>query len=128
MTIKPYSQYLEAADVVEIDAELALNRGDSCVIQRPGASRDPGGAPVSGGLTTVAVVDCQVKSSGRVAGERVFGAVFGPEADYVISLPRETDVRSDDLITVNGKTMQVTGEDEAKSYGFELIIAAKATS
>lgn len=126
MVIKPYSQYLEADDIAEIDEELALNRGDTCVIQRKSAGLDAAGAPVSGGFSTVASLDCQVKAAGRVAVERVLGGQFGPEVDYVISLPRGADVRSDDQIVVNGQTMQVVNDDESKSYGFELIVGAKA--
>jgi hypothetical protein len=127
VAVKPYTQYLDAATIAEIDAELALNRGDSCVIQRKSGDLDAAGAPVSGGYTTVATVTCRVKSAGRVAGERAYGGQFGPEADYEITMPRDTDVRSDDQIVVNGKTMQVVGDDDAKSYGFELVVGAKAT-
>lgn len=127
MTIRP-NPILPAGAVTVIDALLGRMREDSCVVKRRPAGVDAGGAPATGPYTTVATVGCQVAAAGRTAVERMFGGQFGPETDYVIKLPRTTDVRSDDQIAVNGKTVQVISDDDLKSYGFELIVAAKATS
>ena len=126
MAIRP-NPLVPAGAVVTIDRLLGRMREDWCVIRRKSPSQDAGGAPISGGFTTAASVDCQVAASGRAAVERAFGGQFGPETEYVLKLPRDTDVRSDDQIIVNGKTLQVVADDDLKSYGFEVIVAAKAT-
>lgn len=126
MTVRP-NPFVPADAIPDIDAVLGQLRTDTCVIQRKSADFDPAGAPISGGFATVASVDCQVKGAGRVGVERVFGGQFGPEADYEITMPRETDVRGDDQIIVNGETMEVVSVDDAKSYGFEITVGVKAT-
>lgn len=127
MTIKPHPAIPSAA-AVGIGKVLGRFRRDLCVIQRKPAGRDAGGALLSGEYTVVQGVECAVAASGRAAVERVFGGRFGPEVDYVLKLPPATVVLSDDRITVNGTTMQVISGDQAKSYGFELLVAARATS
>lgn len=127
MAIKPYPQYIEAEDAADIDAELLINRNDTCVIQRKAGTRSVGGAPVET-YATLSTVACQVAAAGRAAVERMFGGRVGPETDYVIKLFRDDVVPSDGRIVVNGKTLQVVSDDAAKSNGFELIVAAKATS
>jgi hypothetical protein len=127
MAIRPHPAVPSGVVTAVIDPLLARYRGDWCVIQRKSASLDPAGAPISGGFTTIANVDCQVVASGRVAVERVFGGQFGPEAELVIKVDRAVDVHSDDQIIKDGKTMQVVSSDEDKSYGFELLIGVKAT-
>jgi hypothetical protein len=125
MTIEPHPLVRPAAP--GIDRLLARFRESTCVIQRKGSSQDAGGAPASGGYSTVATVGCQVAAAGRLAVERVFGGQFGPEIDYVVKMPRDTSLTSDDQIVVNGTTMQIVSDDGLKSYGFELLVAAKAT-
>lgn len=118
---------IPAGSVAPIDRLLARMRTDWCVVRRPSSSVDPGGAPISGGYETVASLDCQVATPGRIPTEAVGGGRFGPEADYEIRLPRWADVRSDDVIDVNARTLSVVYAPEP-THGFERRVLVKAST
>jgi len=106
---------------------LGKLRTDLCVIQRRSNGVDAGGAPV-GTYTDLPAIECRVAPSGRVATERIFGQRFGPEMDYIIHLPRDIIVQSDDRIVASGATLQVVSGDSIKSHGNELLVAVKAST
>lgn len=99
-------------------------RDDTCVIERPSTSKDATGAP-SGGFTTAATVPCRVTSPGLQPNESVGGSRLAPVLTYEVRLPPETDVRGSDRIQVNGRTLEVIGDRDAVSHGFELVVIAK---
>ena len=126
MALRP-NPLVPAGAVATIDRLLGRMREDWCVIEEPSATRDKGGATISDGYSARASVPCQVVAAGRAAVERLFGGRFGPETDYIVKMPRDTAVSSDERIVVNGKTLQVVSDNDVQSYGFELIVATRAT-
>lgn len=100
---------------------------DSCVIKRPSTGRDAGGAPLSGGESTVATVACRVGLAGTASVERVMGGRFGPDADYLVALPRGTDVQTDDAIEVNGMRLDVIYAARP-SFHVAINVACRATT
>ena len=105
---------------------LARMRDDTCVIERPTSGTDAGGAPISG-YTTAATVACKVSAPGRAPVEAISGGRVVPLVDYEISLPPATDVRNEDRIVVNGRTLYVVADRDAVSHGFELKVLVKAS-
>ena len=105
---------------------LARMRDDTCVIERPSSGTDAGGAPISG-YTAVATVACKVSAPGRAPVEAISGGRVVPLVDYEISLPPDTDVRNEDRIVVNGRTLYVVADRDAVSHGFELKVLVKAS-
>lgn len=126
MTILPHPA-LPPGAAATVSRRLTQFRTDLCVIERPNTGVSASGAPL-GGYTAIAAVPCRVQASGRLPIESVYAERFGPVADYQISLAPGLEIRSDYRIAVNGKTMVVVADDDAKSNGFELKVLAKATS
>ena len=124
MAITPHPALPTGAATV-IAARLATYRNSTCVIQRPNSGLDATGAPNSG-VTTVATVGCGVRAPQRQPIESVGGGRFAAVVDYEVRFAPDVDVRSEDRIVVNGETLRVIADDEAKSHGFELIVKAKA--
>lgn len=127
LVIRP-NPLLPASAARNVDRLLRRMRQDLCVIERRGTGRDLGGAPATAPFAVVQAVDCKVTIPGRAPLERVAGQQFGAEADYVITLPRDTQVENSDRITVNGLTLEVVYVPKAISYGFELKVQARASS
>lgn len=119
---------IPSGGVAAIDRLQGRLMQDLCTIERKSATRDAGGALATGGYAAAFSVPCQVTTPGRTATERVAGGRFGPEADYEIRMPRDTEIGSDDRIAVNGQTMQVVYAPDAASFGFVLTVLAKVTS
>ena len=124
MAITPVP-FIPAGAAATVNRLLTRMRDDSCVIQRPTSGTDAGGAPISG-YTTVATVACKVSAPGRAPVEAVSGGRVVPLVDYEISLPPDTDVRNEDRIVVNGRTLYVVADRDAVSHGFELKVLVKA--
>lgn len=124
MTISPHPALPTGAATV-LAARLASYRTSTCVIQRAATTKDATGAPV-GTFTTAATVACGVRAPQRQPVESVGGGRFAAVVDYEIRFAPDVDVRSEDRIVVNGETLRVIADDEAKSHGFELIVKAKA--
>ncbi|MGE0541216.1 MAG: hypothetical protein AB7R89_13665 [Dehalococcoidia bacterium] len=124
MTITPNPLIPAGAQSV-IAGLLQGQRNDSCVIQRPSSSTDGAGAP-TGAVTTLPAVACQVRAPQRQPVESVGGARFAAVVDYEVRFPPDTDVRSEDLIVVNGRTLRVIADRDAISHGFELVVMTKA--
>jgi len=103
---------------------LLRMRDDSCVISRPSTSKDATGAP-SGGFTTAATVPCRVTSPGLQPVESVGGSRLAPVLTYEVRFAPDVDVRGSDRIVVNGRTLEVIGDRDAVSHGFELVVIAK---
>lgn len=125
MAIRPHP-LIPAGGAAAVDRVLARTRPDVCTVQKPVATRSPGGAPVAG-YATVAVVDCSVAVPGRTPVEAVAGGRLAAVGDYEVRLPRGTDVKSDFRILVNGKTLEVVDDRDAVSFGFQTIVVARAT-
>lgn len=106
---------------------VARMRTTICVIERRTTGRDAGGAPV-GGYAAIAKVACKVKAAGRMPVETVAGGRVGPVVDYEIAFPTATDVRSDDRIVVNGRTMEIISDRDAVSHGMQLNVLVKASA
>lgn len=94
-------------------ANLALP--DSCIVQRPNRVSDGEGGYTLGTPTTVATVACRVSPLGNAAQESVIGEAVRAVAQYVVHLPAETDVRSDDRLVVGSRTFEVV-EPLRRSY------------
>ena len=124
MTITP-NPLVPAGGAAVVSRLLARMRDDTCVIERPTSGTDAGGAPVSG-YTAVASVACKVSAPGRAPVEAISGGRVVPLVDYEISLPPDTDVRNEDRIVVNGRTLYVVADRDAVSHGFELKVLVKA--
>lgn len=114
--------------VATVNRLLGRMRDDTCVIQRPTSGTDAGGAPISG-YTPVDPdgVPCKVTTPGRAPVEAISGGRVVPLVDYEISLPPDTDVRNEDRIVVNGRTLYVVADRDAVSHGFELKVLVKAS-
>lgn len=117
---------LPSGAVATVNRLLARMRDDTCVIERPTSGTDAGGAPISG-YTAVATVACKVSAPGRAPVEAISGGRVVPLVDYEISLPPDTDVRNEDRIVVNGRTLYVVADRDAVSHGFELKVLVKAS-
>lgn len=117
---------LPTGAVATVNRLLARMRDDTCVIERPTSGTDAGGAPISG-HTAVATVACKVSAPGRAPVEAISGGRVVPLVDYEISLPPDTDVRNEDRIVVNGRTLYVVADRDAVSHGFELKVLVKAS-
>lgn len=116
---------IPAGAAATVNRLLTRLRDDTCVIERPTSGTDAGGAPISG-YTTAATVACKVTAPGRAPVEAVSGGRVVPLVDYEISMPPETDVRNEDRIVVNGRTLYVVADRDAVSHGFELKVLVKA--
>lgn len=93
-------------------ANLALP--DTAVVSRPSRVSDgEGGSTVS--YSTVATVACRISPLGNAAQETVIGEAARAIAQYVINLPAETDVESDDRLIVGSRTFEVV-ETVKRSY------------
>lgn len=125
MTITP-NPLVPAGGAAVVNRLLARMRDDTCVIERPSSGTDAGGAPISG-YTAVATVACKVSAPGRAPVEAISGGRVVPLVDYEISLPPDTDVRNEDRIVVNGRTLYVVADRDAVSHGFELKVLVKAS-
>lgn len=117
---------LTETEMDAIGQELALLRPSVCTIQKPSGERDAGGAPVSSQYGTIAVVDCRVDAAGTAAVERVAGPRFGADADFIVSVPRGTDIRAGYRIKANEKTLEVVYAPEAASISFELAALCRS--
>jgi head-tail adaptor len=109
-----------------INRLLARMRDDTCVIERPTSGVDAGGAPISG-YTAIAKIACKVAAPGQMPVETISGGRVVSLVDYFISLPPTTDVREDDRIVVNGRTLSVVADPDAASHGYELKVSVKAS-
>ena len=125
MAITPHPA-LSAGSAAVVSRLLTKFRNSSCVIQRPTTGTDAGGAPISG-YTTAATVACKVQAPGRSPVEAISGGRVVPLVDYEISMPPDTDVRNEDRIVVNGRTLYVVADRDAVSHGFELKVLVKAS-
>lgn len=119
---------LTETEMDAIGADLGVLRPSVCTIQKPSDARDAAGAPVSGQYGTVAVVDCRVDAAGSAAVEKVAGPRFGADADFVVSVPRGTDVRGGYRVKVSEKVLEVVYAPEAASFSFELAVLCRASS
>lgn len=119
------SPLLPAGAVAAIDRLLTGQRSSVCTIQRPASGVDFTGAP-TGGFTTTAVAVCTVRAPGRMPIESVGGGRFGAVVDYEVAFAPDVDVKSNDRIVVNGRTLQVIADHDAASHGFQLKVLAKA--
>ena len=126
MAIRP-NPILSLGSQATIDRLLAGQMADVCTVQRQATQRGVSGAQVTAWGTT-AVVPCKVATPGRAPVENVAGARYGPQADYEITVPRDTDIRSTDRILVNGRALDVIFAPLATSFAFVLRVAARATS
>ena len=102
---------------------LARMRTDTCVIQRPGADVDPGGAPITGGYGTVDVRECRVTPVGA-GREAVSGGRAEATADYEIRFPIGVDIRENDRILALGSetTYEVVGPPPLQTHGLEIVV------
>lgn len=125
MAITP-SPIIPAGGAATVAALLARLRDDTCVIERPAAGSDAGGAP-AGGYVAVGSAPCRVTAPGRQPVERISGGRLVPLIDYEIRFPPDADVRSDDRIKVNGRTLYVVADRDAISHGFELTAPVTAS-
>lgn len=115
---------IPAGAAATVNRLLARMRDDSCVIQRQGAGKDLTGAP-SGAFTTVATEPCRVTSQGLQPVESVGGSRLASVVAYEVRFEPDVDVRGNDRIQVNGKTLEVIGDQDAVSHGFQLVVIAK---
>jgi hypothetical protein len=98
---------LPAGAVRAIDRIQAKQAKSICVLQRP-AGVDEVGVATGGGWYTFAVADCQVNPPSGGSETQIAGRV-GPDADYVVRLPRWADVRGEDRILVLDRARSVIG-------------------
>jgi hypothetical protein len=119
---------LPDATLDKIGRMLLKLRPDTCLIKRKPSGRGIGGAPAGGDYSTVGSVSCRVAVPQRAAQEGIYGGRFVPEADYIVALPRGTDVNSQDRISVNGQTLEVISVPSAASYFVEIVLPCKAAT
>lgn len=96
-----------------------------CTVQRPAATVDEVGVETGRDWYTVGVYDCQVTTYGS-GSETQFAGRVGPDADYVVKLPREADPRGDDRILVNGGTLQIVYVPRFQSSGLRVTAITKS--
>lgn len=107
---------------------LSRMRDDSCVIERPQTGKDRTGAPIPG-FTTVSTEPCRVESGGLQPVESIGGVRLAPVITYEVSFDPEVEdlgVEGTWRIRVNGKVLEVIGDLDAESYGFEYTVVTKA--
>lgn len=95
---------LSAEDLAGMREQQEEAQPDTAVISRPVRTSDSAGGFTTS-LTTVATVDCRLvrtRAQEVLAGNREV-----TYTDWTITLPYGTDVRPDDVITINAQTYQV---------------------
>lgn len=84
---------------------------DTCTVMRPTEARgDAGGVTKTFALQTT--LKCRVRSGagiGTGAREQIMAGRLTPVAVYTVYVPVESDVRTNDRLIVNGRTMEVHG-------------------
>lgn len=118
---------LTPAELDALSAELAFARPDTCGILRLSNARGVGGG-VKPARTTIGSFSCRVEPAQRAAVESVIGGRVVPAFDFRVFAPRGTVVREDDLLSVNGRELQVVGEASLASYHAEIEIQCKTVS
>lgn len=101
-----------------------------CVVQRP-VGVDEVGVATGSGWYTVAVADCQVSPPSGGSEAQIAGRV-GPDADYVVNLPRSVDLGGEDRILILDRnrtpvgTLQVAYVPRLQTSGMQITAYAKS--
>lgn len=84
---------------------------DTCTVMRPTEARgDAGGVTKTYAL--LGTLKCRVRSGagiGTGAREQLMAARITPVAVYTVSVPVGSDVKSDDRLVIQGRTLEVHG-------------------
>ena len=84
---------------------------DTCTVMRPTEARGSAGG-VTKTYALLNTLKCRVRSGagiGTGAREQLMAARLTPVAVYTVSVPVGSDVRTDDRLIVNGRTLEVHG-------------------
>ncbi len=100
---------IPSSELALLRADLTGVLADSCAVVRVTRTQTDSGGWTDA-TTTQSAQPCRVGPlSGR---ERIAGGKIAEEADLVVTLKYDADVRSDDRITHGGKTYEVVSIDD----------------
>lgn len=109
----------------EVGAALAVLRNDTCLIRRRATGSVDAGGGRDPSFSNGATVGCRVTPKAAARITVVSGRVT-PEADYVIAVPRGTEVDQHDQVAVKGQTLTVLNDPHLPSVSFELLLNCKS--
>jgi hypothetical protein len=118
----PLSQ--EELDILSMDLEFA--RPDLCTILRPTEVRDAGGA-TKRAYASIGAVTCRIEAQNRVMQEQLSGNRITPVVNYLVNLPRGTELGADYRIIVRDVVLEITGVPGLESYYAEMRLPCLAT-
>lgn len=100
---------IPSSELALLRADLTGVLADSCAVVRVTRTQTDSGGWTEA-TTTQSAQPCRVGPlSGR---ERIAGGKIAEEADLVVTLAYDADIRSDDRITHGGKTYEVVSIDD----------------
>lgn len=104
-------QTLSQAEIEAIRTTLEMQMFQTATIQRKTLTPDGMGGNTES-LTTVGTSVCRLSTADKRLGLSLIGQLVGDRIEnrdqYTIYFPHVTDVRADDLVSVDGRTFRVT--------------------
>ena len=110
---------LTAGELALLRRDVEAPLPDTCVVNRVSQVSNGAGGWTDESVVT-ATVACRVSPVGQ--REAQIAQAMDATADHVVTLPADTDVKQNDTITVDGKTLSVTGIRERVSEGIVLRV------
>jgi head-tail adaptor len=104
---------LSAGDLTAMRGVLDRSLPESCVIQGGTITSDSGGGGTLA-WTNSGTVSCRVAP--MRADEQVTGGRLSPDADWIITLPAETNISEESRIVTGGRTFEVDAVRSPRSF------------
>lgn len=118
----------DALDIAEFDALVVESSPNTAVISRDTGPVDDGHGGQAETWATVATVACGVNSIGNDPTEQMIADALQGSILVAITIPRGTDVKNNDRVTVGSQVYEVLGVAPARSYESRRRVTCRALS
>ena len=118
----------DALDIAEFDALIVETSPDTAVISRDTGPSDDGHGGQTENWATIATVDCGVGSLSNDPTEQMIANALQGSVLVMITVPRGTDVKNNDRLTVGSQVYEVVGTPPARSFESRRRVHCRALS
>lgn len=117
---------LGAAEMAGMRADARAALPDTGVVWRPTPASDGRGGTALTWAAVASVVPCRLAPGiGQASGEGLTASKLGADANWVVTMPYDTDVRLTDRIVIGTRTVEVTFITAERSEHVSLRISCR---